>query len=182
MPTWYRQTADEPHLPAVAEAVLSDRVIDIVYRRWAEPREVERTLEPHGVVLKGGAWYVVAREHASRSRRRPDVARSAARTATFRTYRVSNILRLTPTDQTFDRDADFDLAEHWRRRLAEFDDQRFTGSATVRLSPALVDRLPDIPSTHLARTVASSDAEPRLATDPSPSSSPSSPSRSPRSS
>ncbi len=155
VPTWYRQTADEPHLPAVAEAVLSDRVIDMVYRRWAAPREVERTLEPYGVVLKGGAWYVVAREH---SPRRPvsGRARSAARTATFRTYRVANILRLTPTELTFERDADFDLAEHWRRRLAEFDDQRFTASATVRLSPALVDRLPDISSTHLARTVASS--------------------------
>lgn len=158
VPTWYHSAADEPHLPGVVDAALHDRVIDVVYRRWAAPREVKRTLEPYGVVLKGGVWYVVARSSSA-------AAASGARdgragTSPYRTYRVSNILRLTPTEATFTRDAGFDLAEHWRQHLTAFDDRRFTGTATVRLSPALVDRLPDIASSHLAQTVAATSPRP----------------------
>lgn len=158
VPSWYHQAAVEPHLAALAEAVLHDRVVDVVYRRWAEPREVERTLEPHGVVLKSGVWYVVARAATA-----PATTGTGTGTAgdvpqapsTFRVYRVSNILRLTPTDQNFARQSSFDLAKHWKAHLSAFDERRFRGVATVRLSARLVDRLPDISSTHLAQTVAS---------------------------
>ena len=59
MPAWYREAEDSPHLAAIAEAVLHDRRIKVLYRRWEAPREVERTLEPYGLVLKNGSWYVV---------------------------------------------------------------------------------------------------------------------------
>ena len=157
IPAWYRADDDEPHLVAISEAVLHDRRIDVVYRRWSEPREVERTLEPHGVVLKSGAWYVVARDHASIFRRQRHGGPHA--TEAFRTYRVSNILRLTPTDSVFRRHIGFDLAAYWQRSLAELDEQRFTGSATVRLSADLIERLPDFPSSRLARVAAASTAD-----------------------
>lgn len=158
VPTWYHQAADEPHLPAVAWAVLHDRVIDVVYRRWAEPREVERTLEPHGIVLKGGTWYVVARPGSPA--RPPTGGGVSSGTAPLRTYRVSNILRLTPTDRVFTRDTSLDLAEHWRQHLTAFDERRFTGVATVRLSAALVDRLPDLPSSQLTGLVSAPGTRP----------------------
>jgi biotin operon repressor len=60
-PGWYRRPEDVPHLPAVASAVWDRQVIQVTYRRWKEPAEVARRLEPHGLVLKGGIWYVVAR-------------------------------------------------------------------------------------------------------------------------
>ena len=43
MPAWYRDAEDSPHLAAIAEAVLHDRRIKVLYRRWEAPREVERT-------------------------------------------------------------------------------------------------------------------------------------------
>jgi predicted DNA-binding transcriptional regulator YafY len=166
IPSWYHPATDEPHVSAIAEAVLHDRVLEIVYRRWAEPREVERTIEPHGVVLKGGVWYVVARRHrsadtrASRSADESCDVGGCGDSAVFRTYRVSNILRLTVTEHGFTREAGLDLAEHWKRHLAAFDERRFTGHATVWLSADLVARLPDISSTPLAMAASRSDTAP----------------------
>lgn len=128
LPSWYARAIPEPHLGAAAEAVLNDRMIEVVYRRWEAPREVERRLAPYGLVLKGGGWYLVA----------------AAAGAEARIYRVANILRLTATEDRFTRPAGFELAAHWQRHLDEFERRRFTGSAVVRVSPQLAGRLRDL--------------------------------------
>ncbi|MGC4939649.1 helix-turn-helix transcriptional regulator [Kribbella sp. DT2] len=127
MPAWYSEAEDSPQLAPVAEAVLHDRRIKVLYRRWEAPREVERVLDPYGLVLKNGSWYVVA-----------------AAGEAVRTYRVSNILELTITDEEFSRPRGFDLATVWREHLEEFDQRRFTGTALVRASAGLVRRLKDV--------------------------------------
>lgn len=143
VPAWYRDAEDPPHLAALVEAVLHDRRVDVVYRRWEAPREVERTLEPYGIVLKNGNWYVV----------------SGGSTG-FRTYRVSNILRLTPTAEEFRRDDSFDLARHWREHLDEFDRRRFTDQAVVRISPRLLPRLADLSAFALLKAIEDTGAAP----------------------
>jgi predicted DNA-binding transcriptional regulator YafY len=145
VPAWYAEAEDPPHLAALADAVLHERRVAVTYRRWEEPREVARTLEPHGLVLKGGAWYVVARADAA---------------GDLRTYRISNVLSLTPTGDTFTRAAGFVLAEHWQRHLADLDRRRLTATARVRVSAALRDRLPDHPSHPLTAAVRATDAPP----------------------
>ena len=127
---WYHPAEEPPHLAALAEAVLDDRVVDVVYRRWEAPREVERRLAPYGLVLKGGTWYLAAACDG------PD--------SPVRTYRVSHILRLTPTAERFERPADFRLGPWWATHLADFDERRLSRVAVVRLSPGLVRRLPDL--------------------------------------
>lgn len=143
MPAWYRDAEDSPYLSAVASAVMEDRRIKVLYRRWEAPREVERTLEPYGLVLKNGSWYVVA-----------------ATKGGVRTYRVSNILQLAPTDEAFTRPGDFDLAGFWQAHLDRFEKQRFTGEALVRISAQLVARLSDLSAAALLKAVADSGAEP----------------------
>jgi predicted DNA-binding transcriptional regulator YafY len=143
VPAWYRDAEDSPHLAAVAEAVLADRYVDVVYRRWQAPREVERRLAPFGLVLKSGSWYVVADPGGGP-----------------RTYRVSNILRLTPCADTFDRPAGFGLAAFWAAHLAEFDRRRFTAVAVLRLSAALVRRLPDLSDPSLRKVAAGAGPDP----------------------
>jgi predicted DNA-binding transcriptional regulator YafY len=143
MPAWYSEAEDSPYLAAIAEAVLHDRRIKVLYRRWEAPREVERVLEPYGLVLKNGSWYVVA-----------------ATPGGLRTYRVSNILELTPTDEEFVRPAGFDLARHWQDHLDEFEQRRFTAQAVVRISAALVPRLADLSSSLLLKAIADTGAEP----------------------
>ena len=143
MPAWYREAEDSPHLAGIAEAVLHDRRIKVLYRRWEAPREVERILEPYGLVLKNGTWYVVA-----------------ATPGGLRTYRVSNILELTPTDEEFTRPDGFDLGRHWQDHLDQFEQRRFTSEAVVRISAPLVARLSDLSSTLLLKAIADAGAEP----------------------
>ena len=56
---WFRAGDRVPHLPAIAEAVWHRRRVRLRYREG--PRTVQRTIDPLGLVLKGGAWYLVAR-------------------------------------------------------------------------------------------------------------------------
>ncbi|MFI5712062.1 helix-turn-helix transcriptional regulator [Kribbella sp. NPDC051620] len=143
MPAWYRDAEESPYLSAVASAVMEDRRIKVLYRRWEAPREVERTLEPYGLVLKNGTWYVVA-----------------AAPGGVRTYRVSNILQLAPTDETFTRPDGFDLAKRWQEHLDRFESERLTGEALIRLSPRLVASLADLSATLLLKAIADTDAQP----------------------
>jgi predicted DNA-binding transcriptional regulator YafY len=143
MPAWYRDAEDSPHLAAIAEAVLHDRRIKVLYRRWEAPREVERLLDPYGLVLKNGSWYVVA-----------------AAPGGMRTYRVSNVLDLTATDEVFSRPPAFDLAKHWQEHLDQFEERRFTAHALVRISSALVPRLTDLSASLLLKAIADAAAEP----------------------
>ena len=102
------------------------------------PREVERRLAPYGLVLKNGAWYLAA-------------APVATTGGQVRTYRVGNILRLTPTAERFERPASFALGDFWAEHLHEFDRRRLSRTAVVRVSPDLVRRLPDLPDAALRR-------------------------------
>lgn len=148
LPAWYAEAEQPPALAALSAAVLGNRRVRIRYWRWAEPREVRRTLDPYGLVVKNGTWYVVA---ADRTRRRSALA--------MRVYRVSNILRLDELEQTFERIESFDLAAFWRERLADFDRHRVTGTARLRVAPALAEQLPDLPDRPLRDAVRHAPAD-----------------------
>ncbi|MGI5358372.1 helix-turn-helix transcriptional regulator [Streptomyces sp. CA-252508] len=125
-PGWYAEDDDVPFLPAVADAVWRGRVLDVRYRRWTEPTDVDRRLEPYGLVLKAGRWYVVAARPGGSGPR---------------TYRVDRILRLTVTEDGFAVPDDFDLAAHWRAHQRDFHARLHRDEALVRLSPRGVSRL-----------------------------------------
>ena len=137
---WYQPAEEPPQLAALARAVLEDREVDVAYRRWEAPREVERRLRPYGLVLKGSAWYLVA-----------EVVGNPGQ---VRTYRVAHVLRLVVTDVRFERPAGFVLADHWRDHLDDFDRRRLDRTAVLRLSPALVRSLPDLSDPALTGAVA----------------------------
>lgn len=56
---WFRSADDARFLPTIANAVWNETCLEIRYQRGAGP--VSRKLQPLGLVLKGGVWYVVAR-------------------------------------------------------------------------------------------------------------------------
>src|ERR1700682_1538242 len=56
---WGRRGAASPHLRVVQDAVFADRRLRLRYRR-AEARVVERVVDPLGLVLKAGVWYLLA--------------------------------------------------------------------------------------------------------------------------
>jgi predicted DNA-binding transcriptional regulator YafY len=114
---WFRGPSATDHLPAVAQAVWHERRIAVRYESWKGV--VDRTLDPLGLVLKAGFWYVAA----SSSRQEP------------RTYRVSNILALRETGDTFARPAAFDLAAYWQASTKRFEAELYRDQALVQVTP-----------------------------------------------
>ncbi|MES5818983.1 YafY family protein [Streptomyces sp. RG80] len=117
-PGWYAEAEETPYLATVADAVWNNRVLNIVYRRWRTPTDVERRLEPYGLVLKAGRWYVVAGPGP-------------------RTFRVDQILELATSDEEFGRPEDFDLAAYWEAYQRDFHERLYRGEAVVRLAPGV---------------------------------------------
>jgi len=93
-------------------------VLHVLYRRWREPTDVERRLEPYGLVLKAGRWYVVAGPGP-------------------RTFRVDQILELAASDEEFTCPEGFDLAAYWTAYQKDFRDRLYHGEAVVRLAPGV---------------------------------------------
>ncbi len=122
---WYQTTDEAERLPAIAQAVWNSLRITVRYESWKG--EVTRELEPLGLILKAGLWYLAAR--AVEGRREP------------RTYRVSNILDLTVSEATFERPAAFDLAAWWAETSRRFEADIFTGTAILRMSREGLKRL-----------------------------------------
>src|SRR6266849_10370727 len=56
---WGRRTAVSPHLRVVQDAVFGDQRLHLRYRR-AEARAVERDVDPLGLIIKAGVWYLLA--------------------------------------------------------------------------------------------------------------------------
>ena len=137
-PGWYREAEPLAYLTAIADAVWNQRPIRVRYHRWAEPQEVDRSLNPYGIVLKGGSWYLVAAD----ARGEPRVL----------TYRISQIRDLTvDEDAVFERPAGFDLAEYWRASLADFDARRFRSEAVLLVTAGVLERMPDLLEPAVAR-------------------------------
>ncbi|MCM5678936.1 YafY family transcriptional regulator [Schlegelella sp. S2-27] len=113
---WYRQAAPADRLPAVAQAVWDSRRMAMRYESWKGV--VEREVEPLGLVLKAGIWYVVARAGGK-----------------ARTYRLDNILELTPSDERFEPPRGFDLAAYWSASIERFEAALYQDEATLRVSP-----------------------------------------------
>ena len=119
---WYAQAEDAPFLSAVADAVWRGAALRVRYRRWKAPTDVDRRLEPYGLVLKAGRWYLVAAPGP-------------------RTYRVDQILDLAVLEESFAIPEGFSLADHWQSYIAEFLAGLHRADAVVRLSPAAAARL-----------------------------------------
>ncbi|WP_410538843.1 helix-turn-helix transcriptional regulator [Streptomyces sp. KL2] len=117
-PGWWQPTETPGALPVLAEAVWDDRLVTARYRRRDGSR-AQRTLEPYGLVLKAGVWYLVARADGDP-----------------RVYRVDRFGSVTPLGERFERDADFDLPGFWEERAAAFARSILRETAVVRLTEA----------------------------------------------
>ncbi|GAB2897751.1 WYL domain-containing protein [Streptomyces mayteni] len=127
-PGWWQPPETPELLPAVAEAVWDDLRIQVTYRR-GDGAEVARVLDPHGLVLKAGTWYLAARPaEASRPR----------------VYRVSRFVSVTPTEERFARDDSFDLPTFWTAQAAAFARSILHAEVHLRLTPAGARALPHV--------------------------------------
>jgi len=143
-PGWFRHSDETPNLTAIADAVWHQRRLAVHYRRWGgQAIEVHRTVDPLGLVLKAGVWYLIARSDG-----------------VLRTYRVARVLNLTTTDDHFDRPPDFDLTAYWESWSERFEQRMYGMRVTVRLSPDGVRRAQYLLGLVAARALRDSPATP----------------------
>jgi predicted DNA-binding transcriptional regulator YafY len=127
---WFRAGDSVPHLGAVAEAVWEGRRLWIEYER--DDQRVERVLEPLGLVLKAGIWYVVASVDGE-----------------IRTYRLSRVVAAKPLDDRFERPGGFDLAAHWAESSAAYEREVPRVEVEVRVNPQRIGALADLVGSHV---------------------------------
>jgi predicted DNA-binding transcriptional regulator YafY len=139
---WFHANEEVPHLATLADAVWEARPVVIAYGRG--DAEVERSLEPLGLVLKAGIWYLVATSAGQ-----------------VRTYRVSRIRGARVAEEGFERPTDFDLAAYWAESISAYERDAPRISVTVRIDPAVIGALADAVGSQAVR-----DAEMIPADDP----------------
>ncbi|PSL05379.1 putative DNA-binding transcriptional regulator YafY [Haloactinopolyspora alba] len=139
-PGWFGPKGPPAHLGTVADAVWRDRRLDVTYRR--SDRVVHRRLDPLGLVLKAGTWYLVA---AHRQR--------------VRTYRVGRVDDASVRDEATSRPTGFDLAAWWADSSAEFDRSLLRYNCRVRITERSLRQLHHYVGVESAR-LARESAEP----------------------
>jgi predicted DNA-binding transcriptional regulator YafY len=122
---WYQAALPSPHLREVAAAVWGRQRLRMRYESWE--RVSDRVVEPLGLVLKSGRWYLVAR--------------SARADAQPRIHRVDAIRGLERLDEPFTPPVGFDLPAWWAEAAARFETGLYQGQATVRVTSEGLDRL-----------------------------------------
>jgi predicted DNA-binding transcriptional regulator YafY len=110
---WYRAHDTPTQLREVAEAVWRSARIRVRYASWRKTSW--RELEPMGLILKAGAWYVAAREAGKRD---------------VRTYRLAHVLESQSGRGTFKRPPSF----AWQATGASR--RRVSRTSCVRCRPA----------------------------------------------
>ncbi|OLC25218.1 MAG: hypothetical protein AUJ02_02600 [Chloroflexi bacterium 13_1_40CM_3_65_12] len=103
---WGRRSAVSPHLRVVQDAVFGDRRLHLTYRR-AESQIVERDVDPLGLIIKAGVWYLLADVDSDR-----------------RLFRLSRIEAARALDEPARRPKRFDLARAWREQSAHWESGR----------------------------------------------------------
>jgi predicted DNA-binding transcriptional regulator YafY len=121
-PRWFSRADESPFLAELAAAASEDRRVDVEYRR--RDGVEARTLDPLGLVLKAGVWYLAARGDGE-----------------TRVYRVSRLVTVAVTDEAFRRPTGFDLVSFWNQTRDEFETTRPRIDVTLQVRRAAVEAL-----------------------------------------
>jgi predicted DNA-binding transcriptional regulator YafY len=102
---WYRAPDTPAFLQQVAQAVWQGQRLKVRYESWKGLQQ--RTLDPLGLVLKAGAWYLVAQPVGTKT--------------SPRTYRLASLQALSVLPEAAQRPKGFDLPQFWRDSSARFE-------------------------------------------------------------
>jgi predicted DNA-binding transcriptional regulator YafY len=122
---WFRTAAAPAHLTDVASALWTSTRLGLRYESWRGV--VDRVVEPLGLVLKAGVWYLVAGVDGAP-----------------RTFRLTSILELRSLAEPFARPHEFDLAGCWAELARQFESDIYRDTAVIRVAPSAMARLRDL--------------------------------------
>jgi predicted DNA-binding transcriptional regulator YafY len=120
---WYRPRRHAEHLPSVQDAVWADRRLKLRYRH-GEGQQADYLLDPYGLVVKAGVWYLIAAH-----RGRP------------RLFRIDRITSATTLAAAAERPADLDLATLWADLRDRIETPRDATPVRLRVRSELVPSL-----------------------------------------
>jgi predicted DNA-binding transcriptional regulator YafY len=121
-PGWFTARRATPHLAALAAGVFGDLAVAGRYRGKQGARDCR--LEPFGLVLKAGRWYVVAREGGA-----------------VRGYLADRFEQVAVTGEQFTRPDGFDLGAFWASWRDEFERGLAVVTVSVLARPGCLRRL-----------------------------------------
>ena len=119
---WYGTPEPAPLLPDLAAAVRADRRVRLAYAR--DGRESVRTVDPLGLVLAAGDWYLLGLSDGQR-----------------RTYRASRVRSVTVTEEAVVRPEAFDLARAWDEARRDLERRHELVEVRLRVRPEVLPRL-----------------------------------------
>lgn len=126
---WFRSLDASPHLDELRACLWSDERIEIGYERSDGTRKSYR-VDPHALVVKVDTWYLIGRVSPSANpspakagdaevdETAPQRRRAEPEVRVFRLSRLHTVQRL---NETFVRDAAFDLHRFWRDWCEHFE-------------------------------------------------------------
>ena len=120
---WFHTSEPVPYLAPLSDAVWNATRTAIEYDRGNGP--ARREIEPLGLVLKAGIWYVVAGTDGGQ----------------VRTYRISRVVGVEPGGERFERPPGFDLAGYWADAAEAFEREAPRIAVDVRVRPDRLDQL-----------------------------------------
>jgi predicted DNA-binding transcriptional regulator YafY len=101
-PPWEQPATASATILALSLAAHQQRRVRLRYRSW-RGEESERALDPYGLVVHAGRWYLTGWDHLR---------------ADLRTFRLDRVLAVEMEEETFTRPADFDAVAHVVHSLA----------------------------------------------------------------
>lgn len=120
---WHRWEEEMSAFPILQTAVWQERQVHLNYER-GDRKQINRLVNPLGLVAKGSVWYLVAAVEEE-----------------VRSYRISRVRHATIADAPCIRPAGFNLAEYWQQSMAEFQANLPRYALTVRVDPQVMPRL-----------------------------------------
>jgi predicted DNA-binding transcriptional regulator YafY len=121
---WYRRATTPPHLRAVAAATWGSHSIELDYESWT--RRTKRAVDPLGLVLKAGRWYLIGRIPSKGS---------------VHIFRLDSVRGVRILTSSFVRPRQFDLRKLWREEVSRFEASLRRMKASVRVAASAMSRI-----------------------------------------
>lgn len=130
---WMRVPQPAVDLDVLNSAVFTDRRLRLRYRHSGTTEPRTYTLDPYGLVVKAGVWYLVADHRAAP-----------------RLFRADRVLAATLTDAPVRRRAGQELADVWEVLRRQVEDRPADVRVTARVRPDRLDLFLRIQANQLA--------------------------------
>lgn len=121
---WRQAGGFTPYLHILYQAAWQDQCVKLTYQPMSNV-EIEQVVEPYGLVMKAGAWYLVYRLQDK-----------------FRVHEINTLHQVQLLEQSFIRSRDFNLAAFWSGWCAQVKQSALSYPVILRVAPHMLPWLP----------------------------------------